>query len=114
MAKGFFNTLTSSECGDSAGVKPESQINPYTIQVMNEVGINIGSYVPKKLTVNMKNQFDIFVMMIRCNDFSFIPREKTRLWSIEDPKGKSLDDYRIVRDIIKNHIEKLIASIEEQ
>ncbi len=63
MAKGFFNTLSSSESADSAGIKPETYIEPNTISVMNEVGIDISHYEPKKLTFQMKNQFDIFVIM---------------------------------------------------
>ena len=114
MAKGFFNTFTSSECADSAGIKPESQIDPHTIQVMDEVGIDVRSFIPKKLTVEMNNNFDIFVMMAHCTDRLTISREKTFRWSIEDPKGKSLDDYRIVRDKIKNHVETLLASMKKK
>jgi len=113
MAKGFFNTLTSSESADSAGIKPETCIDPNTIKAMMEVGIDVSYYVPKKLTFEMNNQFDIFVILGCGTNHPFTPRQKTIEWSIDDPKGKSLDNYRVVRDTIKNHIEKLITRIEK-
>jgi protein-tyrosine-phosphatase len=113
MAKGFFNTFSSSQSADSAGLKPEKYIDPYTIQVMSEVGIDVRFYVPKSLTLDMNNQFDIFILMASSTDFPSLPWEKTIQWSIQDPKGKSLDDYRIVRNTIQNHVETLLADMKK-
>jgi arsenate reductase len=111
MAKGFFNTLTSSKNADCAGIKAETHVDPFTIKVMNEVGIDVSNFVPKNLTLEMNKHFDIFITM-GCGGYCpDTPQEKTIAWMIEDPKGKSLEKYREVREIIKNHIEKLIIKI---
>ena len=114
MAKGFFNTLTSSELADSAGTQPEDHVDPSAITVMKEVAIDISSYTPKGLTFAMNNTFDIIVTMGCAGGCPLTPREKTIAWDIEDPKGKSLDTYRKVRDIIKNHVETLIHDIVKE
>jgi arsenate reductase len=114
MAKGFFNTLSSSKSADSAGTNPESQIEPFAIKVMNEVGIDISDYKPRKLTFEMNNLFDVIITMCCVDGCPLTPREKTISWAIEDPKGKSLDKYREVRDTIRNHVEKLILEIMEK
>ena len=114
MAKGFFNTISSSKSADSAGMKPETYVAPYAIKVMNEVGIDISHYKPKKLTFKMNDRFDVIVTMGCVNDCPLTSREKTIAWTIEDPKGKSLDKYREVRDTIRNYVEKLIVEITER
>jgi len=114
MAKGFFNTISSSKSADSAGMKPETYVAPYAIKVMNEVGIDISHYKPKKLTFEMNGLFDVIVTMGCVNDCPLTSREKTIAWMIEDPKGKSLDKYREVRDTIRNYVEKLIVEITER
>jgi arsenate reductase len=113
MAKGFFNTLSPKNSADSAGMRPEDHVEPSAIKVMKEVGIDISHYKPKKLTFAMNNVFDILVTMGCVDGCPLTPREKTITWKIEDPKGKSLDTYREVRDTILNHVEKLIVEITE-
>ena len=114
MAKGFFIALSSSKSADSAGMRPEDHVEPSAIKVMKEVGIDISHYKPKKLTFAMNNVFDILVTMGCVDSCPLMPREKTIAWKIEDPKGKSLDKYREVRDTIRNHVEKLIVEITER
>jgi arsenate reductase len=111
MAKGFFNTLSSSKSADSAGMRPEDHVEPSAIKVMNEVGINISHYKPKKLTFEMNDLFDVIVTMGCFDGCPLTPQEKTIAWKIEDPKGQSLDKYREVRDTIRNYVEKLIVEI---
>ena len=114
MAKGFFNILSPKNSADSAGTKPETHVEPSAIIVMNEVGIDISDYKPKKLTFEMNNLFDVIVTMGCVDECPFTPKEKTIVWKIEDPKGKSLDKYREVRDTIRNHVEKLIIDLIEK
>jgi len=115
MAKGFFNTLSPKNSADSAGIRPEDHVEPSAITVMKEVDIDISHYKPKKLTFAMNDVFDILVTMGCVDGCPLTPREKTIEWKIEDPKGKSLDKYREVRDTIRNHVERLIVeSIEKK
>ena len=111
MAKGFFNTLSLKNSADSAGMRPEDHVEPSAITVMNEVGIDISHYKPKKLTFEMNGLFDVVVTMGCVDGCPLTPLKKTIAWKIQDPKGKSLDIYREVRDAIRIHVEKLIAEL---
>jgi arsenate reductase len=114
MAKGFFNTLSPKNSADSAGMKPEIYVEPFAIKVMNEVGIDISHYKPKKLTFEMNDLFDVIVTMGCVDNCPLTSREKTIAWKIEDPKGRFLDKYREVRDMIRIHVEKLILDTIEK
>jgi arsenate reductase len=111
MAKAFFNELTSSQSSDSAGTRPGDRVDPSAVQVMREVGINISGEKPKPLSNQMNNRYDIIVTMGCISGCPVTPLEKTLAWDIEDPAGGSLEQYRSVRDVIKEHVERLIKEI---
>ncbi|MFH1013206.1 MAG: arsenate reductase ArsC [Thermoplasmatota archaeon] len=111
MAKGFFNRYALDAVSDSAGTNPAERIDPLAVQVMNERGIDINGYVPQMLTFSMINEFDYIVTMGCMDGCPLTPRSKTIPWEIEDPKGKIIDDYRRIRDQIKNNVTGLIKEI---
>jgi arsenate reductase len=113
MAKGFFNSLSVYKSADSAGIKPEAAVDPFTIKVMNEVGIDVSHYVPKKYTSELNDKFDVIVTIGCSNIVRFAPDKKIIQWTIEDPKGKSLEYYRTIRDVIKDYVERLFIIINE-
>jgi arsenate reductase (thioredoxin) len=73
MAEGFFRKYSSDGYEPiSAGTKPTSQINPLTIQAMNEVGVDISGQNPKDITEDMMRNSEKIVNM-GCMDKSFCP-----------------------------------------
>jgi protein-tyrosine-phosphatase len=113
MAKGFFNALAENAWADSAGIKPAEEADPNAIKVMKEVNIDIGQNKPKMLTFAMNNEYDYIVTMGCINECPTTLKEKTIEWNIEDPKGKTIDKYRDIRDQIENHVKKLIERVEK-
>jgi arsenate reductase len=113
MVRGFFNSYNSKAFGDSAGIKPADQVDFNAVIVMREVGIDISSYKPKSLTLDMNMEFDYIVTMGCMSRCPITPREKTIEWNIEDPKGKSLDKYREIRDTISRKIKDFIRELFE-
>jgi arsenate reductase (thioredoxin) len=114
MAEGFFRKYSPEGYEPvSAGTKPVSQINPFAIQVMNEVGIDISKQKSKDLTEDMiRNSAKIINMGCMDKDFCptlFIP--KVIEWGIEDPKGKPIEKVRKIRDEIERRIMELAADI---
>ncbi|HEY7079319.1 MAG TPA: arsenate reductase ArsC, partial [Nitrososphaeraceae archaeon] len=54
MAEGFFRKYAPETYEPlSAGTKPTSEVNPLAIEVMKEVGIDIGKQRPKDITEDM-------------------------------------------------------------
>jgi len=93
----------------SAGVKPDEKIHPWTIQVMQEVGINVSQQKPKPLTEDLMKKADKIIVM-DSDLLKDIPKQylsKVENWRIEKLLGKSIEDVRKIRDIIKEKIEKL-------
>lgn len=113
IAKGFINTLTANAWADSAGIKPAEEVDPNATKVMKEVDIDVSQNKPKMLTFGMNNEFDYIVTMGCINDCPITPKNKTIDWNIEDPKGKSINKYREIRDQIEKNVKKLIREIEK-
>ena len=114
MAEGFFKKYAPKGFKTlSAGTKPVSQINPLVIESMREVGIDISKQKSKELTDEMIRESDNVVNM-GCMDKSFCPTlwlPKVIEWNLEDPKGKSIEEVREIRNDIEKRIKELVAEI---
>ena len=109
MAEAFFNHLAKGKTrAISAGTEPASAVDPKTIEVMREVGIDISAAKPKALTMEMVDQADRVVTM-GCGVDGICPAGfvDTEDWQLDDPKGKPIDDVRRIRDEIKGRVETL-------
>ena len=115
MAEAFFKKFASDTFNvSSAGTTPSSQINPIVIQVMKEVGITMENQQPKMLSDSMINNSFKTVNM-GCMDKESCPSlfvKDTVDWDIPDPKEKSLDDVRVIRDKIKLEVLNFIKTLE--
>lgn len=114
MAEGFFKKYAPKGFKTlSAGTKPVSQINPLVIESMREVGIDISKQKSKELTDEMIRESDNVVNM-GCMDKSFCPTlwlPKVIEWNLEDPKAKSIEEVREIRDEIEKRVKKIVAEI---
>ena len=114
MAEAIFNKLASNDfLAISAGTKPASEVNPLVIQALSEIEIDASGSKPKPITQDMVAKADrIITMGCEASDFcpaKFLP--KVEAWNIEDPKGKSLDGIRSIRDTIREHVEALLREM---
>jgi len=114
MAEGFFRKIAPDAYqGISAGTKPVSEINPLAIQAMKEVDIDISDNKSKLVTNEMIEESDSVVNM-GCMDKESCPAlfvEDVADWDIEDPKGKSIEDIRRIRDSIETKVNKLVSEL---
>ena len=110
MAEAFFNQAAGGEAmAISAGTRPASAVDPRTIEVMREVGIDISGNKPKALTREMLEQSDRVVTM-GCGVEGVCPASfvQTEDWRLEDPKGKPIEEVRRIRDEIRAKVLKLL------
>ncbi len=114
MAEGFFRKYAPEGYEPlSAGTKPVSQINPLAIQVMNEIGLDISKQKSKDLTEDMMRNSDKIINM-GCMDKNFCPTlfiPKVIDWGIADPKDKTIDQVRRIRDEIERRIKELATDV---
>lgn len=98
----------------SAGTKPSLKVNPIVAQVMKEVGIDIENQVPKSLSGEMLEGSTVAVNM-GCMDKESCPAllvKDVLDWNIQDPKGKSIDEVRKIRDQIEIKVKDLIKNLD--
>ena len=113
MAEAFAKRLGEGVIeASSAGTQPADGINPTVLKVMDEIGYDMSGQQPKIMTMDTVRAADIAITM-GCDVTSdaacpatFIP---TVNWGLEDPKGKSIEKVREIRDEIKHRVESLIA-----
>lgn len=116
MAHGFLQSFDNNLIVCSAGTKPAAKINPKTIKVMSEVGIDISNNIPKLVDEYINEEWD-FVITV-CDDANetcpaFFGKVKHRLHiGFEDPSYATgtdefiWDEFRRVRDQIKERFYK--------
>ena len=110
MAAGYMKALSGGAVEvRSGGSEPGDQINPIAIQAMAEEGIDISGGVPQLMTTEQVRDSDVVITM-GCGDVCPIfPGKRYEDWELVDPKGKSIDEVRPIRDDIKHRIEALLA-----
>ena len=114
MAEAFFNHHNTNPdyIGLSAGLKKTDAIKPLAIEVMNERGIDISAQKPKMLTFEMIDNAHRIYTMGCIKSCPAAPPEKTVDWKLEDPSGKPVEAYRIVRDEIETRVNSLISELK--
>jgi arsenate reductase (thioredoxin) len=97
----------------SAGTMPTEAVNPTVVQAMKEKGIDISSAKPRLLTTEMINR-STRVFTMGCSVEEVCPRpmlarmqKKLVDWKIDDPKGKTLDEVRKIRDEVERRVAAL-------
>ena len=115
MAEAFFKKYAKNQFNViSAGTSPSSHLNPVVVSVMNELGIDLENQKPQLLSSSMIENSNKTVNM-GCMDKESCPSlfvKDVDDWNIKDPKGKSIEDVRKIRDQIKNDVLNLLNSIE--
>ncbi len=113
MAQGFTESLGKGKFEVySAGSRPSSAVDPLVIDVMKEKGIDLSSKRPKGLNELPFIEMDYLVTMGCEETCPAIPAKKIVEWEIPDPKGKSIESYRKIRDIMEDKVKALLEDID--
>jgi arsenate reductase len=111
MAEAFFNQVAEGKArAISAGSQPADKVNPVVAEAMKEVGIDISRNTPKLLTPAMMDGIDKAITM-GCQDVCPVTTVETEDWGLEDPRGKSKEEVRKIRDEIKRRVGILVKEM---
>ncbi len=112
MAAGWLRHLAGDKVRVlSAGSAPKETINSVAVQAMAEVGIDITGNIPQKLEYETAQESDVIVTM-GCGDACpYFPGKRYEDWQLTDPAGQPIEVVRVVRDEIREHIDRLIEEI---
>ena len=111
MAHGFMKTIDSRLMIRSAGTRPEKQVNPFAIQVMNELGIDISDHTPHLVDEYISESWDYVITVCDhakevCHLFTGNVQHRLHI-GFEDPADATGTDeeklivYRKIRDQIQ-------------
>jgi len=112
MAEGFAKAFGQGKLEVySAGSRPSLEIDPLVIEVMKEKRIDLTAKRPKGLNDLPPIEMDYLITM-GCEEVCpAVLAKKIIEWKIPDPKGKSIDFFREVRDIIEGKVKSLLEEI---
>ena len=116
----------------SAGVRAFDGLPPSdgTIEVMKEEGVDVSGFRSKNITADMIRRSDLILAMEPAHEdeiLALAPEAKSKTYllkeyrnphafnsgdsGINDPMGKSIEEYRIIRDEIKKEIERFAGGL---
>jgi arsenate reductase (thioredoxin) len=112
MAAAFFNKYSdvTKAKAISAGTEPAERVHPEVQSVMSELGFNLSTAKPTRLTSALAETANLLVTMGCGEKCPYVAGLKIIDWQLEDPKGKGLESVRLIRDKIKNLVSELIVA----
>ena len=112
MAAAFLNQLGAGKArAVSAGTNPGTRVHPEVVEAMKEVGIDLSVAVPQRLTTELASDADMLITMGCGDECPYVPGVTRNDWPLEDPKGRSLDDVRRIRDEIRRRVVELLNGV---
>jgi arsenate reductase len=84
----------------SAGTAPAEHVHPEVIEVMRELGIDLGKRIPHRLDHADGEWADVVVTMGCGDDCPSVPGKRYVDWDLPDPKALPLGEVRRIRDDI--------------
>ena len=120
MAEGFLREFGGDRFDVASAGTEASVVNPFAIQAMAEVGIDISTHESKTLDRFVDQPFDLVITV--CDDAAeacpvFPEARERRHWSFPDPsKARGSDEERFavfarVRDAIRERIEDELLGV---
>ena len=112
MAAGFARELSQGAVTIlSGGSEPGESVNPVAVEVMREVNIDIAGYVPQKYNDDLLQSVDVVVTMGCGDTCPYIPGKRYIDWPLDDPKGRPIEEVRVIRDQIRANVAELLNQL---
>ena len=114
MSRALFDQAAHGRhSAESAGTTPAERVHPEVVTVMGELGVDLSDRTPQLLTRDLADQADVVVTMGCGDECPYIPGKRYIDWDLPDPKGRSLDEVRAIRDDVGRLVRKLVADLGE-
>ena len=95
----------------SAGSEPADRINPAVRAVLSEIGIDLSTERPKRLSPDAVQASDVVITM-GCGDACPVyPGKRYLDWELTDPAGRSVEEIRPIRDEIDARVQALLVEL---
>jgi arsenate reductase (thioredoxin) len=110
MAAAFFNSFGDPQKARaiSAGTDPAERVHAEVIEVMQEAGFDLSHAYPRRLTPELAQDANLLITMGCGEQCPFVPGLRREDWPLPDPKGKTIDQVRAIREQIRSRVLQLI------
>jgi arsenate reductase (thioredoxin) len=95
----------------SAGSRPADHVHPEVVDVMREVGADLGARRPHELDEADMRWAHLVVTMGCGDECPYIPGKRYIDWELDDPAGRPTAEVRRIRDEIGRRVEALVAEL---
>jgi arsenate reductase (thioredoxin) len=95
----------------SAGTMPGDRVHPEVVTAMDELGIDLSSRRPRRLSHEDAEWADVVVTMGCGDECPYIPGKRYLDWELPDPKGQPLEAVRRTRGEIGRRVEELLREL---
>jgi arsenate reductase (thioredoxin) len=95
----------------SAGTTPGDRVHPEVVAAIRELGMDLSGRQPQRLTDELAHWADLVVTMGCGDECPYIPGKRYIDWDLPDPKGKSLEEVRGIRDDIAQRVQALVKEL---
>lgn len=111
MSAALFNKYvdTSKARAISAGTRPAEHVHPVVLDAMREIGIDLSSAKPQKLTAELAQGADTLITMGCGDECPYVPGLRRDDWPLPDPKGQGIETVRQTREEIKKRVLELLT-----
>lgn len=93
----------------SAGTQPGTRVHPEVVVTMREVGIELDGRQPQHLTDEVARDATMLITMGCGEACPWIAGLRRDDWPLDDPKGRTVDEVRRIRDEVRARVEALVA-----
>jgi arsenate reductase len=108
IAQAFFNRYAPDDVrAESAGQEPADAVWPEVAEAMREAGIELVGTRPKKLDLEMQLHADWAITLGCGGSCPYVPA-MVEDWQIDDPRGRPVEEVRVIRDEIERRVRDLI------
>lgn len=116
MAEALFNSMAPEGwIASSGGTKPASSISSGAVEVLGEIGVEVTKKHPTVLDSMETRDIEVGITMgcgVESEGCPVVLTPHKEDWGIADPKGMPLEQFRIIRDTIKEKVEAMVKRIE--
>jgi len=110
MAAGFFAAIAdpARAIAVSAGTDPGERVHPEVVTAMREVGIDVSTNRPRRLTQDLARGAVLLVTMGCGDQCPYVPGLVVDDWPLPDPKGRPIEEVRAIRDDVQRRVKALL------
>ncbi len=115
MAEGFAKAFGKDKVTVTSSGLEASHVDPIVVQVMSEVGIDVSDQASKPLSEFNPEDYDVVISLCGCGvnlPGEWVLREVFEDWQLDDPEGHSIEEFRRVRNQVKDRVVALLQSLD--